>query len=167
MAYTDLVLMQQTSIELAKRLGYSRIFTSSDISIARKQSVRKCIFIGSEKGRLDHAIRDSSVIGIVLEDSIESKSVIEHAASEGKPIFLIATHLTSAATQARLRSIYRMRRLFGFARHARASIGIISLASEPAELLSSMQMLEIAKMLGADEPYAKEMLEVLSGAYDT
>ncbi len=170
MEYTDLVLMQQVSPELAKRLGYRRILTQSDIVVTNtlgKAGAKRCLFTGSEKGRLDHAIREGSVIGILLEDNIEAKSVIEHAASEEKPLFLAATHLTSSDTRERLRNIYRMRRLFAFARHARARLGLITLAADASELLSSMQMLEIAMMLGAEEPYAKAMLEVLGGKNDT
>lgn len=171
MKYFDLVLMERMDEGLAERLGYGRIFIPSEIevmySVSKKNGDGKYIVRSQKEGTLDRAIRDCNALGIIIDDSLLVRHVIRDLKRNDKALFLVASELTRVEKSDMLRNIYRMRNLLSFAMHADVDIALITLAKGPEELLSSRQMLEIAKFLGADRERAKGMLALIGDIYDS
>ncbi len=169
MKYTDLTLMESPDTELAARLGFLRVLGSIHIAVSSSSSSPEGphIVISDSQGELSKALRESSVAAIVVKDSAIMRKVFAEAAEREKPLLLIATELTCAEGRQRLRNIYRMKNLFRIAKHAGCRIGIVTLARDRESMLSVMQMIELAMLIGATRSEAKNMLLVLGDNHDS
>lgn len=164
MAYYDLVKMEAVERKTASILGYKKIFLKNEIPIVNgPESNGKCIVMNGEPGMLSRALRRSNVIGIIIRDNELIRQAVEEAAENGKLLVFPIRDITCTDTRTRMRNLYRMRGLMAFATHSKAKISLVTLAEDESELLSTIQMLEIAKFLGAKEDHAREMLSNLGG----
>lgn len=155
---------------LQKRLGYKKVFGPGEIGI-RGEPVfgeqRKFIIKSAEPGKLIRAMKDKSTLGIIIEDNTIIKKVIEEAGKNEKSVFLVVSGLTAVEKNSRIRNMNRMRTLFKFSRRTKTEVGLITCAADPSLLLSSLQMIEIGRAIGADEETSKKMLTLLGRDYDT
>ena len=72
--------------------------------------------------------------------------------------------ITASYGVERARNIYRMRKLFADARKRGIEVCFISMAKTPQFLNSYMQLIELAKLLGADERYARYSISEITKA---
>ena len=159
MAYFDLSSLDAVDRKTASLLGYKKIFTRSEIPVADKlDSSQPCIVRSGEAGMLSRALRRSNVLGVIIKDNELLRMIVEEAVVNEKVICLSVHDLTCVDTRSRQRNLYRMRGLMAFAMRSKARIALVTAAEVESCLLSSMQMMEIAKYLGAKEEQAKKIL---------
>lgn len=168
--YFDLVHMADVDRGLVSRLGYKRIFSENEIKVVdslKSNNGSKLILRSGEVGKIDRWVRDNNVIGIIIEDYTLVRKIITAIKDNDKLLLFVAGDLTDVDRNARLRNITRMRTLFKSAVHYGVETSLITLAKDCACLLSSLQMVEIAKLIGADEKQAIRMLGSFGERYDT
>lgn len=160
----------EVSGELASRLGFSRVYLSGrDVQLLedRMPGAGKAIVRSSNPGILAKALRSRNTVGIVISGSELLRKVVEEVRINGKLLVFVASELTAASPSDRLRNLQRMRRLLQFATHMRAEAAIISLAGGKEYLMSRMQMVEIARLIGADDGQARRMAGNMGRLDDT
>ncbi len=145
---------------LAKRLGYAKIFPNDEISLETKPINRKTQYIlySSDPSQVHRALKDPLCLGLALHDNTLVKKSIEQLNDNEKCLFLITSKLIGSESGSSLRSFGRARQLLASARRSGAKVALVTMANDAADLLSPLQMLGIAKLLGADDEYAKKML---------
>ncbi len=164
MEYSDIAAMEAVPESTAKVLGYRKIFGRREIEVNEVPSQHSaCVVRSSEPGVLGMALRRSNVIGVMIKDNELIRRTVEEAAEAEKALFLSAHELTCVETRERLRNLYRMRSLLSFAMRTGAEVRLVSLAQEDSCLLSAMQLVELARFLGAGEAHAKEMVRWMGG----
>lgn len=162
MAYFDLSSSEITDRRVTASLGYKKIFSSKELPVLENlDSNERCIVRSGEIGMLRRAIRRNNVAGIMIKDNELLRIAVEEAAENEKTLFISLHDILCSDTKSRLRNIYRARGLMAFAMRSKASISLVSLADSEAGLISTMQMLGMAKFLGASEENAKRIVSRL------
>ncbi len=162
MDYFDLINAESVRLEPGL-LGFRKIFCKKEIQVRKDiPEEGRCVVMGSEPGLLDRALRRRNVIGIIIADNDLLRMTIEKTAENEKILFVPAIDIICADTQARLRNIYRARSLIATALRAKARLSLVSMAQDESSMLSSPQLLEMAKFLGATNVQASGMLNTLS-----
>ena len=148
---------------LAKTLGFEKILSPADkiIVVSEPTSLNPKVQLAILEGRpgyLMKYINDKRVIGIMILGFESDRNLIEHAKHKEKLLVINARDLTACGEREKARNITRARELMKNALHAKVSIAVVSGAEREEDLLSTQQLLELAKMLGASEQQAKLML---------
>ncbi len=168
MKYYDIATMPKIDGALSRRLGYSRIFTASEITVAERPANKgRYLLRSSESGMIFKALRDNNCLGIVFRDNLLVKKTLEQAVSNDKLVIIPAGEITCASGPAVMRNTYRLRSVFAYSGVVGAKTAMASLAGSYSALLSVRQMLELAKFIGANHEKAKEMVKLVGEAYDT
>jgi hypothetical protein len=170
MQFYDIVALKEEIDlkQLAHRFGYAEIFlVGKDAEIVsdvkRLNEEGSFIVRSGNNETLSKAVRSNSVIGVIVDDSKVSGKFIEELRTHEKLLFIPAAPLVCPAQENRLRNLFWAKGILRTALMGKAKVALVTLASEKECLLSSGQMLEIAKLLGANEKIAKEMLSSLGG----
>ncbi|MDE1825194.1 MAG: hypothetical protein KGH61_00725 [Candidatus Micrarchaeota archaeon] len=146
--------------KLAKRLGFSRFVNANDqIIIAdRAGPGAKPLLIQTTNPNLIFAmIKSPKAIGILSNGEEVEQRVLNKLKENGKLVVFNAYYLT-VGQRDRVSKIHRLKKLFRMAGKSKTRMGIVSLAPNQDYLLSSAQLLEIAKLITADDHQAKLML---------
>lgn len=158
MAYFDLVNLDSVQAKTAGILGYKKIFGRKEMEVREEPSqAGSCIVRNAEPGVLGRSLRRNNVVGIIIKDNELLRMVVEETVENEKLLILPIHEITCADTRTRQRNLYRMRGLMAFALRSRAKVALATLAEEESCFLSSSQLIEVAKFLGASEAQAKEM----------
>ncbi len=143
---------------LAKRLGYAAILT-----------VGKSLRLGSVKGGDNRSVllstdKDaaravrSGGIGLIFDNyAIDGKLIAELEANDSI-MYISMRQIVSNYGFGRSRSISMARKLLSYAMRKRVRVGFISFADSVDCLCSKVQMIELAKLIGAGESYARTAL---------
>ena len=159
MKYYDIVALPRVGAALAERLGYANVFSQGEVRVAERPSGDSAYMLrSSEPGFIFKAIGDRNCIGIIFKDNIPVKKTLEKAASEGKAVIIPMTEITCSSGPSLMRNTYRLRSVLAACRKAKTPVALVSLAGSDSALLSAMQMLELARFIGAEYEDAKEML---------
>ncbi len=146
MKYYDIVLGQcEFDDAFAKRLGFERVFRADG---------KTGLSIGSEKGQLLKAIQRGAVAIAITDFSVDREVMAKASDSETMlcvPIAPLAR--TKGLEQARL--LHRAAELLKYAYKKRIEVSFASLADSRLLMESRMQLIEVAKMLGATEERAR------------
>lgn len=162
MAYFDLTSMEDVDRKTSSVLGYKKIFNKKEIAVVESLDHNgKCIVKSGESGFLSRALRRNNVLGILIKDNELIRLAVEEAVTTEKLLCLSVHDITCVDTRTRMRNIYRMKGLISFAMRSKARIALVTLAQDESCLLSSNQMIEIAKFLGANESQAEKMISNL------
>lgn len=97
---------------------------------------------------------------------MKQRLIMEALANNGKPAFIIARSLVNAEPHVRLRRIHETKRFISDAMRYRTRIAIVSMAQSKEELLSAMQMVELAAFTGLQREQAKEAVNLIGRYYD-
>ena len=149
--------------DLSSRLGYTKIFGPGDIieiGDKQKRSDSVWIFRGNNMGEISRAIKGRA-IGIVMDSFTVEKSIIEEAAGYGKIICIDAGGLCKGERPQIRKKTIAAKRIFLYAMKARAEISLVTLAKQKEGLLSSMQLLALSSLLGADPERGRRMASAL------
>lgn len=168
MQYFDIVALKDLAglDALGRRLGFRRMFlVGKDVELAsdakRLSEEGRYIVKSGDNEVLSKAIRSNAVVGVVLEGGKASGKFIEELHAHEKLLFLPVAPLVCPNRESRLRNLYNAKGILRSALMGKARVSIVTLAEDRDCLLSSMQLFEIAKLLGANDRTAGEMLTSL------
>ncbi|HUB92534.1 MAG TPA: hypothetical protein VL945_01090 [Candidatus Saccharimonadales bacterium] len=159
MAYYDLVNMDAPDRKTASILGFKKIFSKKELPVVDNLGYTgRCILASGEAGMLGRGLRRNNVTGIMINDSELIRMAVEEVVDTEKILVLPVHGITCGETRARLRNIYRMRGLMATATRSKAKIALVTMAEDESCMLSALQMVEVAKFIGATEAQAKKMV---------
>lgn len=151
---------------LENRLGYARIYIAGkDVKVLdgkfKGNEIEDSIIFNSSN------VNILSVIGmhpkaIVFPDSRINKKAMEQMREKDILLCLPMSLITSASGMSRSKSLYMMSKLFDHARSIKLDVAFVTLAKSNSDLCSYMQTLELAKLIGADEAYARKSLSEIN-----
>ncbi len=146
-----------------KALGFGRILAmEKDISVSRLASdkIEDSIFIGRGDALQIAAKRRPKAICIT--DFRIDRSLI--AAMRDREIALCIgfNDIISSVGLRRQAMLYMSSRLFDYARKKDVEVAFASMANSKVMLLSYVQLIELAKLIGADDAYARRSLSMVT-----
>ncbi|MDE1868771.1 MAG: hypothetical protein KGH60_02285 [Candidatus Micrarchaeota archaeon] len=146
--------------KFAKRLGLKGIFKcGADIKLANadKQSSfpeGRFIAVGSNKNNLIAAARAGAAAVVVSDSRIDRKLMME-LKEQKTALILPTTLITSSYNLERPKRLYMMGRLYSHAKRLGLDIGFATMAESKANMCSYMQVIQLARLVGADESQAR------------
>lgn len=156
MDYYDIAL-QGCGVDkgLESALGFKKVFLAGrDVALTgKKGNFSGAIATGSDKPVLEEAAR-SGARALIIEGMRTDRSLIDIMAKRNTVLCIPMSAITSKEGMERSRAIFMARGLFSSARRRRLHVGFVSLAGSREGLCSAMQLIEFAKLVGADEQYA-------------
>jgi len=155
-----------TDSKLEKRLGYERIFSSKEAKVVDGNSykgseVEDSLFISSPRANIMAALK-ASPKAVVFPDSRIDRKVIKVVAEREVALCIPIGDLTSSYGLQRSRSLYMTSKLFDYARSKKIDVSFVTLARDRTQLCSYIQLIEMAKLLGASEEYARESISKIN-----
>lgn len=147
------------SADLQRRLGFSKIFSiGRDITLydadKKAGNCEGCIAYGSNASNMIHMAR-SGAKAIMIKDFKIEKKLLEIAIDNGCTLLVPFNTIISAYGFERSRNLFKASRFLSYARKNDAKISFISMASSKIWMCSYMQLVELAKMIGASEGEAR------------
>lgn len=159
MRYYDIVAMEGVGEGLSRSLGFERVFSAKDIRVIDRPSGNSAYLLrSSEPGSIFRALGDRNCLGVIFKDNVPVKKTLEKVASSEKPVVIPITELTCASGASFMRNTYRLRSVLEACEKAGVDAAIVSLASSDSDVLSALQMLELARFIGAGDAKAKAMV---------
>jgi hypothetical protein len=144
----------------AKRLGFKKVFTvNKDIKAVghgseANSTVNGTIAFGKDKAQLFSLVRHGARFVAITDSYIDKK--LMQAIKENKCILCMPMSIITASYGTeRSRNTYRMKKLFEHARKMGIEVAFVSMAKTKEFMNSYMQLIELAKLIGADERYAR------------
>lgn len=113
--------------------------------------------MGTEKSNLS-SVLNMSPKAVAFPDSKIDKKALEQMRDRGITLCLPTSVITDSYGLQRSRNIYMMGKLFTYARSIKLDAAFVTLAKSNAHLCSYMQLIELAKLVGADEEYARRSI---------
>ena len=168
MHYFDIVgIDEREASPMLGLLGYRKFFyIGKDIFIGSadyaNESRGKGVLVEISKGETGsflRAIERNNVLGALASERI-SKNALGIIAENKKLFAFNASELICVDQKTRLRNMRRYRRELELALHLKVQAAIATFAREKENLLSSAQIIEVAKFMGADQNIAKGMVSV-------
>lgn len=153
--------------KLAKRLGFKKIaVVNKDIIAAGAGSegaddLPDRIAFGKDLGQLLSLIKNGAK-AVVITDSYMDKQLMETISNNDCILCMPMNIITASSGMERTKNIYRMAKLLKLAMRKRIKVGFISLAKTPQYLNSYIQLIELAKLIGADEQYARNSISEIN-----
>jgi hypothetical protein len=157
------------SPSLESALGYRRIFLSNkDVKIIdavyRKEAIEGSITLNSSDDKDILAVIKANPSAIVFKDLHINKKVMERMKESDIALCLPASFITCSYGLQRSRNIYLMSRLFAHAKSIKLDVSFATLAMNNMHLCSYIQLMELAKLLGSDEEYARKSLSKINNS---
>jgi hypothetical protein len=152
---------------LARLLGFKKILVEGeDMEITERhedvQGARGAIRIAKgSQSALPSLIKEGSIAGAILDGLEIDKKLMLAMKDDNKILILNASSLTTSAKPQRIHAFFKMRNIVSYAMRIKCKVALASLAESEEELVSSMQLLEIANMLCRNEAYARKMISAL------
>jgi hypothetical protein len=152
---------------LVKRLGFKKIFVlNTDIKAAGHGSENQrlsesSIAFGMDKNQLTTLVKNGAT-AVAITDSYIDKKLMDTINKEKCVLCLPMINITASYGVERSRNIYKMSKLFAYARKAGIDVCFASMAKTPAHMNSYMQLIELAKLVGSDEQYARHSISVIT-----
>lgn len=154
---------------LEKRLGFKKIYIiNKDIAAVghgdeNRQVTGRSIAFGKAEEQLLALVKNGAA-AVSITDSYIDRKLMEAIRENKCLICLPMSAITASYGVERSRNIYKMKRLFAEARRRGIDVCFASMAKTPANLNSYMQLVELAKLVGADERYARHSISEITKA---
>ncbi len=144
--------------QFAKRLGFKKIFAiNKDIKAVghgSESSNVDGIAFGKDKAQLFALVRHGARFIAITDSYIDKK--LMHGIKENKTVLCMPMSIITASYgPERARNTYRMKKLFDAARKMGIEVAFVSMAKTKDYMNSYMQLIELARLVGADERYAR------------
>ncbi len=164
MRFFDLVVMQNVPEPLCKRLGYSKIFSAGkDVGILENaaQDRSKVVIRSDNLEAIVKGLRQNNVIGLLPKNVTVSRKAIEVVKESEKIVLLPLCEVTKGEDALRAAQLAKMRKLVRSVLIAKAPFALVSLADNRENLISSLQMTEVAGFLGIPRERAKSAMGII------
>lgn len=168
MDYYDIALQScGASPAMEAELGFRHIFLAGKevplLNSGKKGNFSGAIFSGTNKKLLVDASRGGAR-ALILEDMRIDRSLIDTMVKKGTALCIPMYAVTSKEGMERSKALFLLKGLFEYVRHRGMHVGFVSLAPSRSGLCSSMQLVEFAKLIGADEQYARYSIGAVNRA---
>lgn len=169
MKYYDLVANScEFSNDIVKKLGFERILRAGidikfmDVDTEKGAPCGNCIAYGTNKKRLA-AFASSGARGIAIKD-MRGDGKLLNIMGENDCILCVPTNIfTSSTGIERSKLLYRAEILLNVARKKHIKVSFISAAESKLHMCSYIQLIEIAKLVGAEERFARNSISAVNG----
>ncbi len=163
MWFFDIVMIKGISLNaLSRRLGYKKMLeVGKEVEITEnlEEPGRTKRIVRSDNNEvLVKSLRQNDVIGILPKNNLVSKNILETIKADEKILFVPVSLITSADETSRAQKLVNTRRIIRNALKFRTPLSLVTLAERKEDILSSVQMLELASFLGIEQKQAKEAL---------
>jgi hypothetical protein len=143
---------------LVKRLGFQQIFVLNKdvraVGDGNASNKEGAIAFGSDKNKLTALVKNGAA-AVCITDFFIDRKLIEAIRDERCVLCIPMTAITASHGIERSRNIYKMSKLFTYARKHDVEVCFASMAKTPMHLNSYMQLIELAKLIGSDDKYAR------------
>lgn len=163
--YYDIVMGQAASdSKFAGRLGFRRVFDAvADIGVLMQGEGAKVpnkpfIAIGHDAGWLTNMMKNGAV-ALVVERNDADRKLLAAMRDHDTVLLVPFGQLTGLFGIRRTRTMYFMQAMVRTAMKMKVRVGFASLAASRLQMCSYMQLIELAKLVGAPEKLAREALE--------
>ena len=151
----------------ARKLGFAKIgVIPEDISFVELERSgmkdRGCIVSGPSGSLISAAA--GGVAGIYIPDYNIDKRLIRTMADNRTVLCISLSDPMRLYGLRRSRLLFKMGKLFSYAKKEKVPVSFITMARSDSMMCSYMQIIEIAKLVGADEDYARESVGVTNKA---
>ncbi len=158
MDFYDLVGQDcKVSEQLAMKLGFKKIFViNKEVSAAGAgvKASEPFIAFGKDKNQLISLIKAGANAAAITDSYIDKK--LMDVMKENSCILCIPMSMVTASYgMERSRNIYKIKKLFEYAEKQRIDVAFVSMAKSEHYLNSYMQLIELAKLVGASDHYAR------------
>lgn len=160
MRYFDITEMSVDE-QLLKTLGFKGIFQLGN-EVGRFPSGKgKSVAFMSDREAFSRAARSRETLAIVADALPLQKKYLELMREGEKMLIFPVGALTALNSSQLVRGIAQLRAAFSTAKQARVKSAVATLAKTSDYLLSSMQLIEIARLLGNSDEEAKAAVQRL------
>ncbi|MGI0100802.1 MAG: hypothetical protein ACREBH_03765 [Candidatus Micrarchaeaceae archaeon] len=145
------------SKSLEGALGYKKVFiVGKDVRVieGKGSGIKGGIFIDTGKANV-LGIMNESPSAIVFRDMRINKKAMEQMNDKGIALCIPMDTITSSYGLQRSRTLYMTSKLLKHAMDIRLNVSFVTLARSELQLCSYMQLIELAKLLGANEEQAR------------
>jgi len=151
---------------LEKRLGYKRILIAQkDLKIIdngnKKDEIEGNIFINGREENLV-GILNMNPCAIIFSDSKINKKALEQMKERDTTLCIPLGTIISSYGLQRSKNLYLTSKLLDYALGMKIDVSFATFAKSNTQLCSYMQVIEIAKLLGATEEYARNSLNKIN-----
>ncbi len=167
MHYYDLVFETcDISEHLERKLGFEKIIVANhgidvvDLDTRNFDGKKNIVGIGKNPNRLSSAVK-SGISAVSLAEPTIDKGLIAAMEDNGCILCIGLSDIMSYYGMKRTRLIYKMNKLFEYSRK-KVGVSFVTLAKSNSMMCSYMQMIELAKMIGADESYARKSISEIN-----
>ncbi len=148
--------------KLAERLGLKKIFVlNRDVRAVGNESqnrnIEGGIAFGRDPNQLLNLVKHGAA-AVAITDSHVDKKLMAEIKERNCTIIMPMSAITASYGLQRSHNIYKMAKLFAFARKKGIEVAFTSMAKTPMYLNSYIQLIELAKLVGADDAYARYSL---------
>lgn len=151
----------------AKKLGFKKVFVlNKDIKAVghgneKEDDIYDSIAFGKAKEQLMSLVKRGAP-AVAITDSYIDKKLMDTIADNKCMLVMPMSIITSSYGVERSRNIYRMSKLYDYARRKKIEVVFASMAKTPQYMNSYSQLIELAKLIGADEQYARSSMNKLT-----
>ncbi|MGC8649281.1 MAG: hypothetical protein ACP5UN_03650 [Candidatus Micrarchaeia archaeon] len=168
MDFYDIVYDFDFDDKLIRKLNFKKVFIlGKDITFSNSRSdSRKDIGISSDIKTLEYFIQNR-FNAVLIDDYTINKKIIAEIKEKNIILCFSLSSIMNVYGFERSKIIYKMSKLFDYAKSKRINLCFASFAQKPSHLASVMQLIELAKLIGADERYLRYCLsETLKNLVD-
>ncbi|MDE1810685.1 MAG: hypothetical protein KGH66_01440 [Candidatus Micrarchaeota archaeon] len=165
MEFNDIVYPTcNADADFAARLGFKRLLVAGkdveirDIDRDKNTNAKDCVVIGVNKPRLEAAAKSGAIAISITDQRIDRKLMQTMKERETKLLISFAV-LKETGGNDRQRTLYMMSKLLRHAVKMRIEVCFASMARSRLHMLSTMQIIELAKLIGAEEDAARKGLK--------
>lgn len=160
MDFYDLAQPAATDGALSGSLGFKKIYTvGRDVDVvnasAAKGDLSDTICIGAA-GEVLCAVAKRSPRAIIVSDFRIDRKLIAIMAERDVTLCIGMDSIIESSAHNRTRAIYMQSKLLAYAMGKKMDVAFVSLARSQENLCSPMQLIALAKVLGASDGYARE-----------
>ena len=152
--------------DLSARLGFSKIgIIPKDIGFinleTRGPSGEKNVIAAGPVGKLISA-SNSGIASIYVNNAEIDKKLLASMADNGVVLCIALSDIMEPHGLKRSHLIFKLGRLFAYAKKEGLDVAFVTLARSRSSMCSYMQMIELAKLVGADEDYARKSVSEIN-----
>ncbi len=157
-------LAHQTALHgyIWKQLGFKKIGVAESnvkISLPGSKNIAGSICVGPSGEHLNAAAKQSPR-AIIINDSRIDRKLLDTMKAKNVILCIPFDRILSSVGLRRSSAIYMTSRLVQYAIKREIRVAFVSFAGSEEMLCSPVQLIELAKLLGAKEEYARKAVEV-------
>ncbi|MFI5412267.1 MAG: hypothetical protein ACHQX1_00035 [Candidatus Micrarchaeales archaeon] len=148
-------------------MGFKKIFTlNKEIKAVghgyeNRKDIENSMAFGKDVNQLISLVKNGAT-SVAITDAYIDKKLMETIKNEKCILCMPMSIITASYGIQRSHNIYKMGKLFAYARKKGIEVCFASLAGDSSGINSYMQLIELAKLVGSDDKYARYSLSQIT-----